>query len=115
MRRRRDRADLSGKLVTSSGDGADQVTVRPEGSAQRRDLRLQIIFLNNPARPDTLDQRVLAHNGTARLDQGHQQVNRAPAKFHRPIVGKHLASLQQDPETAEVHGCRGIDDGIHGN
>ena len=92
------------EFVTSPGDRADQVAVRPEGSTQRRDLRLQIIFLNNPARPDTLNQRVLAHHGPSRLDQGHQQVKRATAKFHPPIVGKQFASLHQDPETAEVQG-----------
>ena len=52
MRARRDRADLPGKLVASSGNRADQVAVRSEGVAQGRDLDVQTALLDDPVRPD---------------------------------------------------------------
>ena len=44
--------DLAGKLVAAPGDRADQVTVGPEGPAERGDLGLEVVFFDNPVRPD---------------------------------------------------------------
>ena len=49
---RRQNADLAGELVTPSRDRADQVAVRPEDLAQRHNLGLQIVFLDDPVGPD---------------------------------------------------------------
>ena len=54
VRARRHNADLAGKLVAASGDRADQLALRPEGGAQRRDLGLQAVLLDDPVGPDAL-------------------------------------------------------------
>jgi len=115
IRRRRGGADLSGELVSASSGRADQVAVRREHLAQCRDVDLQIILFDDPAGPNALHQRILADDSAARLDQCHQHVERARSKFHRPIVGKQLASIGQNPETAELDCRRGNGCGTHGN
>ena len=53
---------------------------RPQQLAQRRDLHLQVVFLDHEARPDRVEQLVLGHELTARADQHDQQVEaRAPS------------------------------------
>jgi hypothetical protein len=47
----RARTDLPRELITPSGYRQDQVVIRPEGLAQRRDLVLQSVFFDDPARP----------------------------------------------------------------
>jgi hypothetical protein len=74
---------------------------------------LQIIFLDNPARPDALNQRILADDRSTSVDQRHHHVKRARAEFQRPIVSEQLAAVQQDPEPAELEYCWRI--GSHGN
>jgi hypothetical protein len=94
--------DFAGELVTSPGNCADQVAICSECSTQGRDLGWQIVLVDNPTRPDTLDQRLLADNSPARFDQRDQDIERAPAELEQPAIGEQLAAIQQDPETPEV-------------
>jgi hypothetical protein len=50
-RARRHHMDLAGELVAASGDRADQLALRPEGSAQSCNLGCQTIVFDDPARP----------------------------------------------------------------
>ena len=54
IRARRDRPDLPGELVASSGNRADQVAIRSEDVAQGRDLDVQTALLDDPVRPYAL-------------------------------------------------------------
>jgi hypothetical protein len=82
----RQKSDIAGKLIASSGDRSDQVSMIPKGGAQRRNLHLQIVLLYHLARPDAGDQRVLAEDGTACLDQRDQHIEGAPAELNRLVV-----------------------------
>jgi hypothetical protein len=101
VRAPRQHADLAGKLVAASGDRADQIPLRPEGGAQRRDLGLQIVFLDDPVGPHARHQRVLADDLAARLDQRHQHIEGAPAELDRLAVSDELAAVRHHPETPE--------------
>jgi hypothetical protein len=81
--------------------------------SQRRDLGLQAVLLDDPARPDAFHERILADHRSACLDQHHQHVERAPAELQRPAIGEELAAVRQDPETAEFDRCRRYWDGFH--
>jgi hypothetical protein len=101
------------ELVSPTGDGADQVWVT-QGDAQRPDLRAQIAFFDDPARPNAADQHVLVDERSVRLDQHHQHVEGAPAEFYRPAISEHFAAMRQDPETAELDARRRFGHRIHG-
>ncbi len=49
---RRQDADLARELIAVSGDRADQLTLRPKGGAQRRNLSLQTVLFDDPVGPD---------------------------------------------------------------
>jgi hypothetical protein len=101
VRARRQKADLARELVTASGDRADQGALRSEGGAQRRNVRLQIVFLDDPVGPHARHQRVLADDGSPRLDQRHQHVEAAAAELDRSAVGEQLATMRQHLKTSE--------------
>jgi hypothetical protein len=78
------------------------------------DLRVQIILLDDPARPDAADQLVFADDGPVGLDQHHEHIESTPAELYRPAVGENFAALRQDPETTELEARRHFGHGIHG-
>ena len=87
-------ADLGGELVASPGHRLDQVAARPEGLAQTRNLALQPVFLDDPARPDLAQQLVLADHNPWRLDQRQQQVEGAAAEPYRAAFVEQLAAMR---------------------
>jgi hypothetical protein len=109
----RQNPDLAGELVTASRDCADELALRREGGAQRRNLGCHTIFPDDPARPHARHQRVLADDGSAALDQRHQHVERAPAELDRPAVGEQLAAVRQQLEATERDTRRWLGGGIH--
>ena len=113
LRARRLDADLAGELVTASGDRPDQFPLRPEGRAQRRNLRLKGVLLHDPVRPDARHQRVFADDGATRLDQRHQHVEGTAAQLQRLAVGKQLPAMRQHLETTEGQACRWFGGGVH--
>ena len=94
-------ADLAGELVALPGNRLDQVAVRSEGLAQRPNLALQPVFLDDPARPDPPQQLVLADYSPWHLEQRQQQVEGASAEPYRPAFGEQLAAMRQDAEVAK--------------
>ena len=93
--------DLAGELVAASGDGTDQIAIRTESGAQRRNLPLEIIFLDDPVGPDARHQRILGNHCAPRFDQRHQHVKGATAELDRPAIGEQLAAMRQQQETSE--------------
>ena len=102
-------ADFAGELVAPSGDRADQFALRPEGGAQRRNLGLQGVLLDDPVRPDTGHQRVLADDCAVRLNKHHQHVVGAAAQLERLAVGQHLAAMRQQSITTKLMPADGSD------
>ena len=95
-------------MVASPGNRPDQLAVRPEGFAQRGNLALQPVFLDDPARPDPAQQLVLADHSPRRLDQRQQQVEGASAEPYRPAFGEQLAAMRQDAEVAKFDDRRRV-------
>jgi hypothetical protein len=87
-------ADLAGELVALPGHRLDQVAVRTEGLAQRPNLALQPVFLDDPARPDPAQQLILTEDSPRRLEQRHQQVEGAAAEPYRPALREQLAAMR---------------------
>ena len=96
-------ADLAGELIALPGNRLDQLAVRPEGLAQRRNLVLQPVF-----RPDPAQQLVLADHSPRRLEQRQQQVEGASAEPYRLAFGEELAAMRQDAEVAELDDRRRV-------
>jgi hypothetical protein len=106
-------ADLAGELVALPGYHLDQVAVGPEGLAQRPNLALQPVFLDDPARPNPAQQLVLTEHSPRRLDQRQQQVEGSPAELYRPAFGEQLAAKRQDAEVAKFDDRRRVRQANH--
>jgi hypothetical protein len=91
----RQQPDFAGELVAPPGHSADQSRLRTQRRAQRRNLHLQDILLDDPVRPHASHQRLLADHGATRLDQRQQYVMRAPAKPDWLTVGKQFTAIWQ--------------------
>ena len=77
-------------------------------------LGVQIVVLDDPARPNAAHQLVLADDGPVGLDQHHEHVESTPAEFDQSAVGENFTALRQDPETTELEARRWVGYGIHG-
>jgi hypothetical protein len=108
----RARANLAPELVTATNDGPNEVVVR-ESLAQRLYLGVQIIVLDDPARPDPAHQLVFADDRPVGLDQQQKHIESTPAEFHPPTVGENFAALRQDPKATEFEARRRFGYGIH--
>jgi hypothetical protein len=106
-------ADFAGELVTASGHGTDQIAIRTESGAQRRNLPLEIIFLDDPIGPHARHQRILRNHCATRLDQRHQHVEGATAELDRPAIGEQLAAMREKEETPERDARRCFRNGMH--
>ena len=103
--------DLGRKLVAASGHGTDQIAIRTECGTQRRNLPLEIIFLDDPVGPHARHQRILGNHCAARLDQRHQHVESATAELDRSAAGEQLTAMRPQEETPErdARRCFGSD------
>ena len=105
--------DLAGELVAASRDGTDQIAIRTESGTQRRNLPLEIIFLDDPIGPHARHQRILGNHCATRLDQRHQHVKGATAELDRPAVSEQFAAMRQQQETPERDARKCFGGGIH--
>ena len=96
------------EAVALAGDGDDPVPVRRQDPAQRRDLHLQVVFLNRQARPDPVEDRRLGHQGACAAGQHQQDVEGAAAKLDRLAVREQQALRAAQDKAAEpvVRLCR---------
>src|SRR5215831_14774110 len=101
------------KLVATTNDGPNEVMAR-ESLAQGLYLGVQIIVLDDPARPDAANQLVFADDGPVGLDQRHKDIESTPAERQRPTVDEKFAVPRRDPEPAELEARRSFGSGIHG-
>ena len=106
---RRARAFVLGQreLVPASGDG--HYRLRPEELAQVHHVNLQVVLLDDQARPDDVEQLLLRHDPVAPLHQRLEQVERAAAELRRPPVDEYDTRMRvdADPTRMERHGTMG--------
>ena len=53
-------------------------------------MHVQVVFLDDEARPDGVEQLCLVNDALAPLDQREQQVERPPTQSRRSPVDQHL-------------------------
>jgi hypothetical protein len=68
---------------------------------KRADLHLQVVLLDDEARPGSIEQLVLADQTCASLDQSEQHVERARAKLRGNALLQELALVRADLEASE--------------
>src|SRR5215831_11211459 len=107
----RARANFAPELVTATNDGLNEVVVR--GSlTQRLYLGVQIVVLDDPARPDPAHQLVFTDDRSVGLDQHQKHIESTPTEFQRATVGENFAALRQDPKATEFEARRRFGYGI---
>jgi hypothetical protein len=78
--------------------------LRPQHLAQRRDLHLEVVFLNDQTRPDQIEQFVLADVPMAPFDQRHQYIESASAQLGGHPADEQLSRLGLHLEASESYG-----------
>src|SRR5215469_2804227 len=92
---------FSPELISPPNNGPDNVLPRKR-LAQRPDLGMQIVLVDDPPWPDPAYQLVFFDNGAIGLDERHEHVERAPAESQWSAVGENVAVLRQDLEPAKL-------------
>src|SRR3989441_443332 len=95
-------ADVARELIPASRDGSDEITIGAEDLAQRGDLGLEVVFLDDAVRPHAPHQPVLVDNGAARVDQRDQRVEGSPAQLDGPAVDEQLTPMTDNLESTEL-------------
>jgi hypothetical protein len=91
-----------GKAIAAAEFGPDKVAVLAESLAQRRDLNLEISFVYKNARPNKGQELVLCDKRPIGVDENHQEIEGASAKFDRCAIGEQLPLAQQHAEPPEL-------------
>src|SRR5262249_54334898 len=82
--------------------GSNQIAVGAQRLAQRGNLGLKIVLLDDPVRPDSAHQQLLVDDRAAGVDQGEQRVKGAAAQRDGLAVGEKLSAMRHDLEAAEL-------------
>jgi hypothetical protein len=90
------------KAIPAAEFGADKVAVLAESLAQQRDLNLEVRCLDKNARPDKGHEFVFCDKRPVGVDEDHQDIYGASAKFDRYTIGEQLPLPRQYAETAEL-------------
>src|SRR2546422_4028524 len=88
--------------MPASRDGSDEITIGAEDLAQRGDLGLEVVFLDDAIRPHAPHQPVLVDDGAARVDQRDQRVEGSPAQLDGPAVDEQLTPMTDNLESTEL-------------
>ena len=83
-----------------TGDGGDGLL--PQQLAQRGNLHLQVVLLDDQSGPDQFEQLVLGDQAIAAFDQRQQEVECARAKRGRLPVDQELPRGRTEFEAAEL-------------
>ena len=95
--------NLAGKTIAPPRHGLDQPMLPPQRPPQRHHLHMQIIFLDDHARPDQIQQLIFAKNPARLRQQRGQQVERARPHRHRSVLRGQHAPPVREPERPERH------------
>ena len=94
-------AQYADESVTAAEFRADEVAVRAQCFAQCRDLKLEVLFRHDDARPHPADELLFRDERAVGLQKDQEEIEGARAEFDRNAVGEQLPPSQQDAETAE--------------
>jgi hypothetical protein len=92
---RGDRAYGGCKAIPAAEFGPDKIAVLAESLAQLADLNLEISRVDKNARPNKGQEFVLSDKRPVGLDEDHQDIYGASAKFDRYTVGEQLPAPSQ--------------------
>src|SRR5215471_16601668 len=101
----RGRVSRAQEPIAAPGDGhnpAFAVTVLLERFAQRRDVHLDVVFLDDYPGPHPLHQLVFADDSALGRGQYTENVERPAAEPHRCLIAPQLAPGEIKPEPAEA-------------
>ncbi len=77
----------------------------PQQLAQRPDLHLQVVFLDDQARPDGVEQLVFRDDPLAPLDQSHQHVESTRTERGSASPDQELTRRRVDDGAVEFESC----------
>ena len=92
----------------------DEVPVSAQCFAQCRNLKLDVFFRHDDARPHPAHELLFGDERAVGLQQDQQEIEGARTELDRNAVGEQLSPAQQNAETAEFEiragGCpvRGV-------
>jgi hypothetical protein len=82
----------AGEAIPAAEFGPDKVAVLAEGLAQLADLNLEISHIHKSVRPNERQEFVLCHKRPVGIDEDHQEIDGASAKFDRRTIGEQLSA-----------------------
>ena len=85
----------AGEAIPAAEFGSDKVAVLAEGLAQLADLNLEISCVHKSAWPNTGQEFVLGDKRPVGVDEDHQEIDGASAKFDRCAIGEQLPAPGQ--------------------
>jgi hypothetical protein len=74
--------------------------------SERGDLGWQVVFLDDSVRPHEAHEPVFIEHRAARVDEGHQRIERPTAQLNRSPIGQQLATIADDLEPAKFDRLR---------
>ncbi len=80
--------------------------MRAQDLAQRRDLHLEVVLLDDQARPDAIEELVLGDDAVAAVDQREQHVEGAGAEHGGAAVDQQLPFGGPDLHRTKAIGLR---------
>ena len=91
-------------MITTACDRANQITVYAERLAKRGDVGLEVVFFDDPVRPDPSHQLILVDDPATAVDQDEQRVEGATPDRDRCPAGNELAAMGYHLEATEFQG-----------
>jgi hypothetical protein len=101
-------AQHAGKSIPAAKFRMDDIAVCPQRFAQHRDLKLEITFRHDDARPDPAHELLFGDERAVGLQQDQQEIEGARAEIDGNALGEQLPAAQQDTETAEFESLAGV-------
>src|SRR5207245_8794329 len=98
--------DLARKLIAAPGYRPDEMAIGAKYLSEHTDLSRQVVFLDDAVRPYEAHELVFVQHRAARVDEGHQRIERPPTELDRSAIGQQLATPADDLESAKFDCCR---------
>ena len=87
--------------VTAADFRLDEGAVSAQRFAQRGDLKLDVFFRHDDARPHPAEELFFRDERAIRLQEDQKEIEGARAELDWNAIGEQLSPAQQDAETAE--------------